>query len=341
MTEYFNFKTGINENEIKRCGNIIKENGLVIFPTETVYGIGANALSEEATKKIFIAKGRAQDNPLIVHVSNYAMIEEIAQISNELERKLIKCFMPGPFTIILKKKDIIPQTVSAGLDTVGVRMPSNNIAKRLIKEAGVPIAAPSANISGRPSGTILEDIKEEFDRKVDAMIDGGTVDIGLESTVVKVIDGMPIILRPGKITLEDIKKEIGQATVSNNVMSEVKQEDKVESPGMKYRHYAPKTKCLLIRGNREEQIYKIQEKLQTINACVLGFKEDKEQINAKHFICLGSRTNLEEVAQNLFTLLRRADTMGDELLLIEATNEDGLGLAIMNRLIRTCEYNEI
>lgn len=341
MTQFYDFRQNINDNEIRHCGKAIKEGGLVIFPTETVYGIGANALLEEATKKIYTAKGRASDNPLIVHISNYNMIEEIAEISNEIEAKLISSFMPGPFTIILKKKDVIPHTVSAGLETVGVRMPSNEIARRLIEEAGVPIAAPSANISGRPSGTTLQDIKEEFDGKVDAMIDGGVVTIGLESTVVKVIDGTPTILRPGKVTLEDIQKVIAKAKVSDNVMNEVQKDQKVESPGMKYRHYAPKTECILIKGERQEQIQKIQDKLRTTNACVVGFKEDKEEINAKHFVCLGSRINLEEVAKNLFMKLRKADSLGVKLILIQGTKEEGLGLAIMNRLIRACEYKVI
>lgn len=246
MTKHYDFKETIREEEIKQCGDMIRRKGLVIFPTETVYGIGANALSEEAVRKIYEAKGRAADNPLIVHVANHKMMEQVAIISNEVERKLIQAFMPGPFTLILKKKPIIPITVSAGLETVGIRMPSNKIAKRLIEEAGVPIAAPSANLSGKPSGTTLDDIKEEFEGKVAAMIDGGKVTIGLESTVVKVIDGITTILRPGKVTLEDIQKVTGIAKVDEKVMSKVEMNEAVESPGMKYRHYAPKTECKLV-----------------------------------------------------------------------------------------------
>lgn len=339
MTRYYDLTTNNDIEKIKQCGEIIRNGGLVIFPTETVYGIGANALSEEATKKIFLAKGRAQDNPLIVHISNYDMIEKVATISNEIEKKLINTFMPGPFTIILPKKEIVPNSVSAGLETVGVRMPSNEIARMLIEQSKVPIAAPSANISGRPSGTVLQDIKEEFDGKVNAMIDGGKVTIGLESTVVKVINGVTTILRPGKVTVEDIKKVVGDVNVSENVMGKVKSEEKVESPGMKYRHYAPKTKCVLVCGNDEEQITKINKIIKEKVTIVIGFDEHKRAINTNRFISLGKKDNLEEISNNLFTKLREADKQMAELIAIEGVEAKGLGLAIMNRLIRTCEYD--
>ena len=206
ITKYIDLKKEIEENKICEASNEIKNGNLVIFPTETVYGIGANALNDEACKNIFKAKGRAGDNPLIVHVNNLEMIKQIVEKPNEIEKELINAFCPGPFTIILKAKDIIPKSVTAGLDTVGIRMPSNKVAKKLIEYAGVPIAAPSANISGRPSGTNIEDIKNEFDGKVSVILDGGNVDIGLESTVVRVINNIVKILRPGKITKEDIEK---------------------------------------------------------------------------------------------------------------------------------------
>lgn len=341
MTKYYDLTTINDIKKIEQCGEIIRNGGLVIFPTETVYGIGANALSEEATKKIFKAKGRAQDNPLIVHISNYDMIEKVATISNEIEKKLINAFMPGPFTIILSKKEIIPNTVSAGLETVGIRMPSNEIARMLIEQAKVPIAAPSANISGRPSGTILQDIKEEFDGKVDAMIDGGKVTIGLESTVVKVINGVTTILRPGKVTVEDIKKVVEHVEVSENVMGKVKSKEKVESPGMKYRHYAPKTKCVLVCGSDEEKVTKINKIIKEKFTIVIGFDEHKNAIKTHRFISLGKKDNLEEISNNLFTKLREADKQMAELIVIEGVEAKGLGLAIMNRLIRTCEYDVI
>ena len=198
MTKYFNFKNAINEKELEFCASIIKNGGTVVFPTETIYGIGANALSEEAVNKIFKAKGRPSDNPLIVHICDKKQIKDLVLVKeiNEVEQKLINTFMPGPFTLILKKKEIIPNNVTANLDTVGIRMPDNEIALKLIESSGVPIAAPSANISGRPSGTRIQDIKDELDGKVEGIIDAGDSKIGIESTVVKVIDGVPTILRP-------------------------------------------------------------------------------------------------------------------------------------------------
>ncbi len=343
ITKYFNWKDNINQEELKQCSNIINNNGIIVFPTETVYGIAANAFSEEAVKKIYLAKGRPSDNPLIVHISDKEQLNDICIIQNEIEQKLIDKFMPGPFTLILKKKDIIPNVVSANLDTVGVRMPSNLIAHEFIKECGVPIAAPSANVSGKPSGTIVEDIKSELDSKVDAIIDGGISDIGLESTVVKVINGVPEILRPGKITKEDIITVIGQANVNSKVLSKVEKEEKVQSPGMKYRHYAPNTKCVLVNiEDEQKQIEKINEIIsENNNVCVIGFKEHKDKIKCKNYIEIGNKNNLEEFSKKIYTELRKVDKYNVSLAIIEGVSKDGLGLAIMNRLIRTCEYNII
>ena len=195
---YYNWEKNINTEELKNVANLIKNGEIVVFPTETVYGIGANALNPEAVFKIFDAKERPSDNPLIVHIANKEDIYKVAETPNKIEQKLIDVFMPGPITIILKKKSIIPDIVSAGLDTVGIRMPSNKIAHKIIKTAGVPIAAPGANISGRPSGTRIQDIREELEKKVSVIIDGGISEYGLESTVVKVENEVPIILRPRK-----------------------------------------------------------------------------------------------------------------------------------------------
>lgn len=195
---YYNWKNNINTEELKNVANLIKNGEIIVFPTETVYGIGANALDSEAVKKIFVAKGRPSDNPLIVHVANKRDIGRVTLTPSAVEQKLIDAFMPGPITIILKKKSIIPDSVSAGLDTVGIRMPSNKIANKIIEQSGVPIAAPSANISGRPSGTRVKDIIEELGEKVSAIIDGGDTEYGLESTVIKVINNIPVILRPRK-----------------------------------------------------------------------------------------------------------------------------------------------
>ena len=235
----------IDNNDIKNAAEIIKNGGIVLFPTETVYGIGANALNDDAVKKIFTAKGRAQDNPLILHISDLDMLNQIVDNISEIEYKLMDAFWPGPFTIILNKKEGIANVATCKGNTVGIRMPSNKIAHDLIKESGVPIAAPSANISGKPSGTNLKDILEELKDRVDYIIDGGETDIGIESTVVRVINDEVKILRPGKITREDIERIISHVEIDKNVMGEIGVTEKVLSPGMKYRHYAPKTHCKL------------------------------------------------------------------------------------------------
>ena len=200
-----NIKTFSEYSKLEEAGQVIRNGGLVLFPTETVYGLGANGLNSEAVKNIYVAKGRSSDNPLILHISDIEMLGKIAKDISDVEFKLMNAFWPGPFTIILNKTDVVPSVVAGGLDTVGVRMPNNEIAKNLIKYADVPIAAPSANISGRPSGTNVEDIDQELKDRVDYIIDGGECQIGVESTVVRVIDGIPHILRPGKITAEEIK----------------------------------------------------------------------------------------------------------------------------------------
>lgn len=205
-SNYIDFKSSLNFEELKAPAKAIKEGNLVLFPTETVYGIGANALDVEAVKKIYIAKGRASDNPLIAHIAAIEMLEELVENVGVIERKLIDNFWPGPLTIVFKKKTIVPDIITGGLDTVAIRMPSNVIARKLIEYSNCPIAAPSANISGKPSGTQIEDIIDELDGKVEYIIDSGKVDIGVESTVIRVVDGVVHILRPGKITPEDIEK---------------------------------------------------------------------------------------------------------------------------------------
>ena len=331
--------------QIKNGAKIIKDGGIVLFPTETVYGIGADALNNEAVKKIFIAKGRAQDNPLILHISDMEMLSQIAENISETECKLMDAFWPGPFTIILNKKSGIANVATCGGDTVGVRMPSNKIAHDLIKEAGVPIAAPSANISGKPSGTNLKDIFEELKDRVDFIIDGGETDIGIESTVVRVIDDEVKILRPGKITKEDIEEVISHVEIDKNVMGEIAQGERVLSPGMKYRHYAPKTHCKLVYSKDEEKmrdtIYEIVDKFQKEKVLILSFTEDLNDYKKYKTIDIGSKNDLDEVSHNIFSSLRRIDEYDVDIAVIEGMSMEGLGLAIMNRLIRACEHDYI
>ncbi len=341
---YYNWKNKTDTEELKIICNLIRNGELVIFPTETVYGIGANALDENAVGKIFIAKGRPSDNPLIVHVADKRKINEITQDITEVEQKLIDNFMPGPFTIILKRKPIIPNIVTAGLETVAIRMPDNIIARGIIQFSGVPIAAPSANISGKPSGTNIEDIRKELEGRVSAIVDGGETAIGIESTVVKVIDEVPVILRPGKITPEDIKKVVGNVKIDDKIFKEVKKDEIVESPGMKYRHYAPETKCKLINClNELDQLFYLKKFTQEYqgNVVIIGFEEHKEKIYVSdgRFISVGSKNNLEDVAKNIYSALRKADSIRPEIILIEGVPKIGIGIAIMNRLLRTCEHD--
>jgi len=339
MTKIIDFKNDIKKYELDEVSNTLKNGKLVIFPTETVYGIGANALDEKAVDSIFIAKGRANDNPLIVHISNFDMLKDLTQEPSEIEKKLIDAFMPGPFTLILKKKDIVPDNVTCGLDTVGIRFPENEIARRIIENTNLPIAAPSANISSRPSGTKVSDIKDEFNNKVDIIVDGGESKIGLESTVVKVIDDIPTILRPGKITPEDIKEVVGCVKIDAHVYK--KAEGKVESPGMKYKHYAPNTPCLLVFSKNQEELINIIKENITNNTSIIGSNELKEYFNNYKYHTYGSNKNLDEISHNIFTLLRKVDNDNSDLIIIEGVDKVGLGIAIMNRLIRSCGYNYI
>lgn len=341
---YYNWKENTNTEELKIVCNLIKNGEIVIFPTETVYGIGANALDEKAVGKIFMAKGRPSDNPLIVHIADKRMLEEIVKDITEVEQKLIDHFMPGPFTLILKKTSKIPNIVSAGLDTVAIRMPDNIIARGIITFSGVPIAAPSANISGKPSGTTVEDIRQELEGKVSAIVDGGESQIGLESTVVKVIDEVPCILRPGKVTLEDIKEVIGEAEFGNGIFAPIAEEENVESPGIKHKHYAPNTPAeILYSADENDLVFVMNRVIKEYkgDVVVLGFEEHREKmvLSEHRFISLGSKDNLGEIAQNIYTALRKADELGAQVILIEGVRKQGLGVAIMNRLLRSCAYH--
>ena len=337
--KYLDCKNYIDSSYLKEASDFIKDGKLVIFPTETVYGIGANGLNENAVKNIFIAKNRCSDNPLILHVSNLEMIKSIAESISDLEHRIINKFFPGPLTLILKKKNIVPNIVSGGLDTVGVRMPSNRIAHDLIELSGVPIAAPSANISGKPSGTCIDDIYEELKSKVDYIIDGGITDIGVESTVIRVIENEIHILRPGMITVEDLKSICENVIVDKHILDNIKPEDKILSPGMKYRHYAPNSKCLLVFSKNENKLINKIKELEEENSNSIVLCKNVNVTNYKNAIGMGD--NLSEISKNIFRLLRKVDSYNKELVIIEGVNPVGLGLAIMNRLIRACSHNYI
>ena len=340
---YIDFRINNNYDLLEEPARIIREGGLVLFPTETVYGIGANAFDDNAVKKIFKAKGRAQDNPLILHISDMKMLDDIACNISELEYKLMDTFWPGPFTIILSKKQDVATEATCGGKTVAVRMPSNRIAYELIKRSGVPIAAPSANISGKPSGTNIDDIFEELKDKVDYIINDGECDIGLESTVVRVLDGEIKILRPGKITKEDMEKVIEKVEIDRNVLGQLQEGEKILSPGMKYRHYAPKTHCKLVYSENNESLVNEMLKLAQWKEKVLILSTTENIGKFKEYTCIdiGSKNNLTEISHKIFSILRSVDKYNAELAIIEGIKPDGIGLAIMNRLIRACEYDYI
>lgn len=340
-SKYADLKTNEDLNKIKEAAVQIKEGKIVLFPTETVYGIGANALDEKAVNKIFEAKGRASDNPLIVHICNLDMINDLVQEIGEIEKELINNFWPGPLTIIFNRRECIPNNVTAGLDTVGIRMPSNSVARKLIEFAGLPVAAPSANISGKPSGTKVEDIIDELDGKVDYILDAGMVDIGVESTVIRVVESKVHILRPGKITVEDIQSLGIDVVIEKQIMEECKAEEKVMSPGMKYRHYAPNTKCLLVYSDdKNKLVERINEEIKLDkNVLVLGRTNNLDKYKTDNKLDMGD--SLEDISKNIFTLLRKVDKYNVDLVIIEGVKREGLGLAIMNRLIRACEHNYI
>lgn len=334
-----------DEKYIEEAANIISKGGIVAFPTETVYGLGANALNEEAVNKIFIAKGRPQDNPLIIHVASKDISNLVKNVP-EIAKKLIEKFWPGPLTIILEKKDIVPSATSAGLDTVGIRMPNSDIALKLIELSGKPIAAPSANISGRPSPTEVERCIYDLDGKVDYIIGGESSNIGVESTIVDCTVNPPIILRPGGITLEMLK-EVDKNIEIDRALKEKPREDlKPKAPGMKYRHYAPKAKLKIIRGNNEKSVEIIREMIENYieknkTVAVLTIDENINRFNKGKIISLGSRENLDEIARNLFESLRKCDDLGVEYILCQGFDEKGVGLAIMNRLNKAAGYDII
>ena len=332
-----------DEKEIQEAAEIIKNGGTVVFPTETVYGLGADGLNSEAVKKIFEAKGRPQDNPLIIHVSSKDLnlyAEEVPQIAN----KLVEKFWPGPLTIILKKKDIVPNETSASLDSIGIRMPNNEIALKLIELSETTIAAPSANISGRPSPTDLQRCVEDLDGKVDCILGGEQSDIGVESTIVDCTVNPPLVLRPGGVTLEMLREIDPNINIDPAIMKKPEPNLKPKAPGMKYRHYAPKAKVTIVSGNKKNTIEKIKEMVhynieKKKKVCILTVDENEKEYSEGIKISLGSLNDLSTVARNLFETLRKCDDIGADVVFAESFEQKGVGIAIMNRLNKAAGFD--
>ncbi|MDD5924018.1 MAG: L-threonylcarbamoyladenylate synthase [Clostridia bacterium] len=330
----------LTEKEIDTAAEIIKKGGLVAMPTETVYGLAADATNGSAVKKIYSAKGRPSDNPLIVHVSSVEEIYPLVTSFPENAKKLIETFCPGPLTIVFPKSDVIPPEISGGLDTVAIRFPSHPIARKLIKASGVPLAAPSANLSGSPSPTSADHVKKDLDGRIDAILDGGECSVGLESTVITLVPEKPVLLRPGGITHEMLESVLGEVLVDPAVLNPLKEGQKVSSPGMKYKHYAPKAKVVLIKSD-DDNYYKYLADHRTENMVALCYNEDLKHIKDIHCISYGKKDDYAEQASMLFDALRKIDEQGYELVYGRCPGTDGVGLAVYNRLIRAAGFEVI
>ncbi|MFQ9511493.1 MAG: L-threonylcarbamoyladenylate synthase [Lachnospiraceae bacterium] len=328
---------------IRIGGQILRNGGLVAFPTETVYGLGGNALDPNASKKIYAAKGRPSDNPLIVHVADRETIYQLTASVTEIATKLMDAFWPGPLTLILKKSKIVPYETTGGLDTVAIRFPNHPTALSLIKEACVPVAAPSANTSGRPSPTLAKHVIEDLSDKIDMIIDDGPVGIGVESTIIDVTEEVPVILRPGYITKEMVEKVIGNVKIDHAVNNQVKEGEHPKAPGMKYRHYAPKASLTLVEGELDTVIGTINSlaAIEMNNGKKVGIictEETKNRYKAGAVKSIGSRTSQESIAHNLYALLRDFDQEGVDEIFSESFQERQLGMAIMNRLTKAAGH---
>ncbi|MEM2915719.1 MAG: L-threonylcarbamoyladenylate synthase [Candidatus Bathyarchaeia archaeon] len=330
-------------SKIKAAAEVIIKGGLVAFPTETVYGLGANLMNEKAVKRIYEAKKRPIDNPIIVHVSSKQETMKLTRGIPLKAKKLMKVFWPGPLTLIFKASKV-SEDVTGGLDTVAVRMPNHKVALALIKASGVPIAAPSANLSGRPSPTTAEHVKQDLYGRIEMILDGGPTNIGVESTVLDLTVDPPIILRPGGVTYEELQKAIGKVEIHPSVLAEKKVSfDKVMSPGMKYRHYAPKAEMILVEGNVENTVQKVQQitdlyKKKGKKVGILATDETRNQYKADIVKSIGTRADISIAARNLFRLLREFDEDGVEVIIVEGLPFEGLGLAVMNRLRKASGY---
>lgn len=323
---------GTSEYDIAEAGKMIAEGKLVAFPTETVYGLGANALNEEAVRNIYLAKGRPSDNPLIVHIAKKEDIVPLVKEVTPKAKALIDAFFPAPLTIILNKSDKVGKVVSGGLDTVAVRMPKNEIARKLIKASGCPIAAPSANTSGLPSPTRVKYVIDDMMGKIDGIIDGGDCEYGVESTVITLATDVPTLLRPGAITKEMIEAVIGEITVAPAVLEGMKNDEVAASPGMKYKHYAPKAKVVIVNAEKKEYEKFVNAQK---GAFALCFDDDEVTIPKVTF---GRENDDLSQAKELFDALRELDEMGAKKVYARIPHKDGVGMAVYNRLIRAAAF---
>lgn len=331
----------VDAMEVKEAGAMLASGRLVAFPTETVYGLGADARNTDAVTRIFQAKGRPSDNPLIVHLHNVSQVESIAEHIPPLAHRLMERFWPGPLTVVVPvKPGIISERVTAGLNTVALRIPNHPVALALLREAGCPVAAPSANLSGRPSPTEASHVIHDLEGKIDGVVDGGPAQVGLESTVVEVRGDHIIVLRPGGITLDQLND------VSDNVTMEGAEASAPRSPGMKYRHYAPQGALTLVQGEAGERVQWIQRQIDEAKARgkltgVLAFAEHEALYEADLVLSLGSKSHPEQAAHLLFRRLRKLDEHQIDYIWVESPSETGIGVALLNRLVKAAEGNVV
>jgi L-threonylcarbamoyladenylate synthase len=343
----------INQNQINdslrvheslyQAASILKDGGMVAFPTETVYGLGADALQETAAKQIYAAKGRPSDNPLIVHIADFEQLAPLVQEIPQKAKKLIDVFWPGPLTLIFRKSAVVPKGTTGGLDTVAVRMPSNQIALAVIREAGVPVAAPSANTSGRPSPTLAMHVYEDLNGRIPMIIDGGMVNIGIESTIVDVTCEPPMILRPGYITQEMLSEVVGEVTIDPALTGPMNPEIAPKAPGMKYKHYAPKADFTMYMGTLDLVVDKINEMVEMqqnkgYKVGIIACDETVTRYPKDVTVSIGSRKDGLTISQNLYRILREFDEKEVDFIYGETFEETALGQAIMNRLLKAAGY---
>ena len=329
---------------IREAAMTLKIGGLVAFPTETVYGIGANALDVAVVRKIYEAKGRPSDNPLIVHIGHTDEVKKYVAEIPKIAIPLMEAFWPGPLTLIFKKNHVIPYEITGGLDTVAIRVPAHPLAREIIRQSGLPIAAPSANISGKPSPTIAAHVIEDLNGRVDMIVDGGDANIGLESTVLDVTSEPAMILRPGGITKAMIEAVVGLVVLDPKDLG-VSNEDIPKAPGMKYKHYAPKGKLVIYYGSKEKAIEAMNASVQKSlsnheKVGIIATNEDLEAYHCDTILTIGSEHDAHEIASNLFKVLRQMDDLGVEKILTQAFHEKEIGVATMNRLLKAANNEQ-
>lgn len=326
-----------SQETLEKAAKILLSGGLVVFPTETVYGLGGNGLDSTAAKKIYAAKGRPSDNPLIIHIAEPDDASRYCEVS-PLYYKLAKAFMPGPLTVVMQKKDIVSLSVTGGLSTVAVRCPSHPVAHELIKKAGVPIAAPSANLSGKPSPTRADYVMEDMNGRVDMVIDGGDCEIGLESTIVMIDGDSLTLLRPGGITYDALTMVCENVKIAPAVLEKLGDGERPLSPGMKYKHYAPATPVVLLDGSYDDVLRFLVNEQKAKKCAILCYDEEVAFLKNENLLPCGARNDLALQAHRLFTDLRNADKLGCDIIYAHMPPKNGLGLALYNRMIRAAAH---